>query len=66
MTYAQGFEAGERQAFDDRRAGRLLRIPPQNPQGEYLRGYWDAYTPRDPAWALRQPGAAQWWQEREQ
>jgi hypothetical protein len=50
--YEIGFADGERKAFDDKRAG-ILRFKPQGDLHERGRGFWDGYTPRSQAWALR-------------
>ena len=61
--YERGFDAGERQAFKNRRnAVRVTR--PQGFLSEYERGYWDGYTPRSQAWGLSR-AEAPWWAERE-
>lgn len=51
--YEIGFAAGEQQAFQDRRHG-IRRQHPGGPfRNDRHRGWWDGYTPRSPAWALR-------------
>ena len=56
MTYEQGFAAGERAAFFDRRNGSLRRVM-SHPVDAYDRGYTDGYTPRSLQWQrlTRQP-----------
>jgi hypothetical protein len=49
MTYEQGFSAGERAAFFDRRNGSLRQVM-SHPINAYDRGYTDGYTPRSPEW----------------
>ena len=62
--YEAGFDAGERDAYKDRQNG-IRRTQSTDPSGgEYQRGYWEAYRPRNLAWALKKPPQA-WWQERE-
>lgn len=48
MTYAQGFNHGECQAFNDRR-DCVMRLPTQI-RSEYDRGYWDGYCCRSVEW----------------
>jgi hypothetical protein len=63
--YVQGFDAGERAAFNDRRKN-IVRIRPERLARDYDRGWWDGYEPRTEGWRLRGVGPAQaWWVERE-
>ena len=59
MTYQSGFDAGERDAFKDRQNG-LRRVFEDMPRGEYQRGYFDGYTPRNLEWAARRPEGQAW------
>ena len=43
--FARGFDRGEREAFNDRRAG-MIRNPPAFFDGEELRGWIAGYIPR--------------------
>lgn len=47
--YAQAFDRGERAAFEDRLAG-ILRARPARLRSMVEQGFWDGYTPSDPAW----------------
>jgi len=50
MTYAAGFDNGERTAFAHRQdALRLQR--PARVVGAWDRGFWDGYCPRRAGWA---------------
>ena len=49
--YERGFSAGEQRAWQDRHQGDR-RIPPTCPGGDYERGFWDGYMPRNPSWAV--------------
>ena len=62
MSYEAGFSLGERQAWEDRKAGKPLEAlgPPQN---DLQRGYADGYTPRSSTWARISPTVA-WWSDR--
>lgn len=57
--YAQGFGAGERAAFRDRRIGRT-RVRPVQFRDTYERAWWDGYTPRSSTWA-RKTTPIGWW-----
>lgn len=57
--YEKSFADGERAAYRDRQAG-ALRQQPDEPLSPYGRAWWDGYTPRTSAWAVRtvrQPAA---------
>ena len=53
-TYAAGFALGERQAWDDRRAGKAPELLAR-PSSAMQRGYADGYMPRC------DPERAVWW-----
>ncbi|MBA3590354.1 hypothetical protein [Methylibium sp.] len=59
MNYESGFNAGEHQAFQDRRSG-VVRDLGDAPQSEWQRGYRDGYTPRSPTWARSLARIACW------
>lgn len=60
--YAAGFAEGEFQAWEDRKS-LVRRERPEFMRGEFLRGWWDGYSPRNLAWRLRgRPQSS--WQER--
>lgn len=65
MSYAAGFSRGEQDAYRDRQDG-LRRDFQGHGLGEWLDGYRDGYSARNPEWSARPPkdGAA-WWVERE-
>ena len=48
MTYAQGFNHGECQSYNDRKEF-AMRVPTPI-RSEYDRGYWDGYCCRNPEW----------------
>ncbi len=48
-AYEQGFDRGEREAFQDRHVGPL-KPRPWKVDGDYWLGYWDGYTPRAREW----------------
>ena len=50
-TYEAGFALGERQAFDDRRAGKSPEAL-ATPRNALQRGYADGYMPRGSVWWL--------------
>lgn len=50
--YEKAFAEGERASWRDRQAGQL-REKPNEPIGAYGVGWWDGYTPRTSAWAVR-------------
>ena len=50
MTYAAGFDCGERTAYAHRRDAHRHQRPVRT-VGEYQRGWWDGYCPRSAAWA---------------
>lgn len=50
--YEQGFDAGERLAFEHGKKGIRTAIGPE-PRTEYGRGFWDGYVPRSLKWAAR-------------
>lgn len=55
MTYETQFDAGERQAFQDRkRCQRQAR--PQRPLTEEESAWWDGYCARNPAWSNHRVG----------
>lgn len=54
-TYAAGFEAGERQAFEDRHNRSRMQLPQVAYQSEYWRGFGDGYTPRTVGWLRLAP-----------
>jgi hypothetical protein len=64
VSYEQGFTAGERQAFKDRRE-HITRARPEQIRDDYGRGFWDAYFPRTLGWAARPTEVQAWWVERE-
>ena len=64
MTYEQAFAAGERAAFDDRKAGRA-RVPPAGVLSPFGRAFWDAYVPRSTAWAMTSKPVKHWQEEGE-
>jgi hypothetical protein len=49
-TYAEGFDAGERQAFADRTNERR-GLPLHQASTEWQRGFHDGYRPRTRRWA---------------
>jgi hypothetical protein len=49
--YEQGFAKGERDSFFERRFNEQLQPRPRHLIGDYMRGYWDGYTPRSQQWA---------------
>ena len=50
-TYEAGFALGERQALDDRRAGKSPEAL-ATPRNALQRGYADGYMPRGSVWWL--------------
>jgi hypothetical protein len=51
--YERGFRIGEGRAWIDRQEGVQRKPPPVALIfNERLRGYWDGYMPRNPAWAV--------------
>lgn len=52
MTYEQAFTEGERAAFQDRRSG-VFRHRPSDVLTPWAAAWWDGYTPRTSAWAVR-------------
>jgi hypothetical protein len=59
MSYANGFDDGERAAFRHRKAGITLDRDFPEPQTDYERGYRDGYTPRSPGWWYGLPQTAE-------
>lgn len=53
--YETGFAVGERDAFEQRRAGQPMRRL-EAPASAYQRGYRDGYTPRSSWWWARNHG----------
>lgn len=49
--YERGFEAGEWQAFKDRRTNIRRTRPTCLARGGFDEGFWDAYTPRSTSWS---------------
>ena len=47
--YEQGFDAGERMAFEHAKRG--IRSAHAEPTSEYAKGFVDGYTPRTLLWA---------------
>ena len=68
MSYAAGFAQGERAAFADRQRG-MTRPRPTEMRDEYMRGWWDGYTPRSLDWAARSAttrcAVHAWWEEKD-
>jgi hypothetical protein len=50
--YEKAFAEGERAAWRDRRNG-IVRERPGTIERWYSRAWWDGYTPRTSAWAVR-------------
>lgn len=48
--YELGFDAGERQAFSDRKHDRRARQKPLGQMTAFARGWWDGYQPRSMTW----------------
>lgn len=51
-SYEIGFDAGERQAYHDRRVGLHMVCPDNVRPNSYQAGFWDAYVPRSQSWAM--------------
>jgi hypothetical protein len=54
MTYEEGFDAGERQSYEDRQT-QHFRQRPEVIHSPWTRGFWDGYTPRRVLWQMQQP-----------
>lgn len=63
-AYERGFDAGERQAFKDRRTKVRRTRPSCTPVDGYEAGFWDGYTPRSISWLLTHEPQP-FWAERE-
>tara|TARA_R110000822_G_C15336497_1_gene495380 strand:+ start:5081 stop:5284 length:204 start_codon:yes stop_codon:yes gene_type:complete len=50
--YERAFSEGERAAFTDRQRGRI-RERPQAGLSDWGAAWWEGYTPRTSAWAVR-------------
>lgn len=48
-TYEAGFSLGERQAWEDRKAGKQPELLGR-PRSDLQRGYSDGYVPRGATW----------------
>jgi hypothetical protein len=57
--YERGFAEGERCAYRDRQDGRI-RFRPNDLMSSWACGFWDAYQPRTPVWALKSQAARSW------
>ena len=49
MTYEQGFEQGQQDAYRERKAGLPMRDF-EKPRNAVQRGYLDGYTPQSVTW----------------
>lgn len=51
MSYAAGFDCGERVAYSHRRDAHRMQRPGLL-ASDYDRGWWDGYCPRSAAWGV--------------